>query len=251
MQRMPLAILSTLIAACVLLIATAAWSESPVPVIRPFVHTETFVHKKNVTPTSKPWVEPPAGQLCDDANDGIEPIAPDALGLLLEGGPNEDEARMVETAIDGCRQTNRRVADPWLVLALLRIEQDMELPRGILSATWCREASMRTEMSRGGPIRGDWRGGHPSSFGSFQLQRWFHDWCGISISQADDLITAARCYASRILVMLPKATTLCHDAAWPMAEAMTANAPRYRWGKGLRNPCLVKSEHWKIWESWQ
>lgn len=232
------------------LFSATALAESPIPVIRPFTHAEPPVPVK--TPTA-PWVEPMAGQMCNGPNDGIKPTVPTPLGLLLEGGPNEDEARMVETAIDGCRQTNRKVADPWLVLALLRIEQDMELPIGILAATWCREASMRTEMSKGGPIRGDWMGSHSAASGPFQTHEWFWRWCGAdNRAQSDDIVWAARCYASRIIAMLPKASRLCHgDAAWAMSEAMTANAPRYNWGKGLRNPCSVKSEHWRILESWR
>lgn len=248
MSRIPLYLVATMVFLSCFLISYAALSESPPPVIRPFRHIESPLIRG--TPP-EPYKEPAPGPMCDDPNDGIEPIAPDDLGLLLEGGPTGDEARTVERAIDGCTQTSRKVADPWMVLALLRIEEDMGLPTGILAAIWCREASMRTVKPDGSPIRGDWHDGVAHSMGPMQSQKWLRDFCGANIETMDKLIFAARCVASYALSILPKAEKLCHARAWAMAEAMAMNGPRYQWGKGRRDPCSVKSEHWLILESWE
>ena len=188
-----------------------------------------------------PLVELP-GLQCTDANRPY--VQPNRQALYLEGGPTNEEAFLVEKSIDTCGQTNRRVADPFEILALFRLEKDLKLPIGILAASFCIEASMRTETAAKKPIRGDWQNYIAMSHGPFQLQKWFRDFCGLTESGADDLLTAATCYGSMMHYRYDKSLTLCGARVWQMSEAMSANGPKYNWGKGRRDPCGVQSKHW-------
>lgn len=170
---------------------------------------------------------------------------PTRLGVLLYEPVTQAERELVVRAIDGCRQTNRAVADPWLALALARIEADAGAPPGLLLAAWCREASMRTVGARtGGPIHGDWLDGVPRAVGPFQLHGWFRAWCGGGPDEAAELIWSANCYLSRIIATLPR-TAECGVGQWRAAEAWTANSPRY-----IPRGCSAESQHWQILESW-
>lgn len=190
------------------------------------------------------WVEPDPGPMCELITGTA---TPSNLGLLLAGDATEAERRVVVTAIDGCRQTNRKVADPWLVLAVHRIEQAAGAPSGLLLAAWCREASMRTVGAvTKKVIAGDIRDGRPTSIGPFQMQGWFSKWCG-GHDLRGELLWSAHCYLSRILHFLPSVTAECgEEAAWRVAEAYTANAPKY-----MPRGCRARSQHWDILETWQ
>lgn len=169
---------------------------------------------------------------------------PSRLGALLYEEPTQAERALVETAIDGCAWTNRAVADPWLALALVRIEADAGAPPGLLLAAWCREASMRTQAVKGGPIRGDWHDGIADAVGPMQLHAWFRAWCGGSSVEAADLIWSATCYLSRILDQIHLAAA-CPEP-WRAAEAWVANSPRY-----MPLGCRARSKHWETLEGWR
>jgi hypothetical protein len=176
-------------------------------------------------------------------------VVPERLGILLHDLPTQDEREVVVTAIDGCQQTNRRVADPWLALALLRLEADAGAPAGMLLAAWCREASMRTvSASTGGPIHGDVLDGVARAVGPMQMHGWWVRWCGWDRDRRADLLDSATCYLRRIVDQLDEAESECGagDAAWRVAEALAANAPRY-----ASHGCDARSEHWRILESWR
>lgn len=181
-------------------------------------------------------------EVCEAAPETHAP--PRRLGVLLLDPVTDAERALVVRAIDGCQQTTRAVADPWLVLALARIEADAGAPPGMLLAAWCREASMRTVGARtGGPILGDWLDGVARAVGPYQLHAWFRAWCGGGPEQAADLIWSAECYLSRVLDTLPL-TAECPNP-WRVAEAWTANSPKY-----IPRGCAAKSQHWEILESW-
>lgn len=133
----------------------------------------------------------------------------------------------VERALDACQYGQG--ADPWAVQQLLEIEEQAGNVTGILPATWCVEASMRTPEK----LRGD----HGEAHGPMQLHGWLRNICrGMDV---DDLLQAARCYMERIVAMEPKAREKCPNTWMVVAENVTANWPRYGWR------CDVKSEHWR------
>ena len=175
-----------------------------------------------------------------------EYIAPDHMGVLLEEAPSEKERIAVETAIDKCERQVHQVADPWKVLALHRLEGELGVPKeaeGLLIATWCWEGAMRSDR----PIRGDFHGGVAHSFGPFQMQAWFWDWCGLPTAPIvyDDLLIAGTCYWSRVEYMAAK-NDCKGEAKWATAEAMAANGLKYK-----HQGCRAESKHWKELKKWR
>lgn len=117
-------------------------------------------------------------------------------------------------------------------------------PRDILTSAWCWEAGMRSSDRHRGPLRGDWTDANGwRAHGPFQLHGWFRHWCKMAPGDADDVRKAAACYLSRIRYM--RARVDCGEASWQVAEALTANAPRY-----VPWRCRAKSEHWRMMETW-
>lgn len=177
----------------------------------------------------------------------VEHAPPTRLGVILYEPVTRTERELVVRAIDGCRQTNRDVADPWLALALARIEADAGAPPGMLLAAWCREASMMTRGRSQRRIAGDIADGMATSFGPFQMQGWWLRWCGWSSDRRDDLLDAGTCYLARVHSLLPSAESECGSgAAWRVAEALAANHPKY-----APRGCAAESQHWEILESWE
>jgi hypothetical protein len=126
------------------------------------------------------------------------------------------------------------------LLGLIRLERELGVEAyrpGLLAATWCIEASMRH-----GPLFGDRRGGKPMALGPFQLWPGHRKACGLTDSDAQDLEASARCYAARVLRVLPRAASKCPDAPERTAEAAVANVARYRWS------CVASSKHWQLAE---
>lgn len=195
------------------------------------------------TPTIEWRTVPQDGPQCH-AEPAPEGPWPDRLGVLIEAPPTREERTRVVAAIDTCGQTSRAVADPWLVLALGRLEDMRGVPveaRGILAGVWCVEASMRTEAARGGPVRGDIRDGVATAHGPMQQQSWMHAWCGMSSAGADDLLAAGDCWLLRVESLLDAAREECGAAnAWRVAEAMTSNPRKY----GHRKCAARTSKHW-------
>lgn len=150
----------------------------------------------------------------------------------------EERVAIVE-ALDAC---NGEGPDTNLfdLLRLIRLEGELGVeqyrPR-LLVATWCIEASMR-----GGPLRGDFRQGVPMALGPFQLWPQHRKACGLTDRDAHDLEASARCYAARVLRVLPKAASRCPSSPERTAEAAVANIARYRWS------CTAASKHWLLAE---
>lgn len=172
---------------------------------------------------------------------------PSHIGVLLQEPPDEEERTSVETQIDRCKRDVKGVADPFLVLAVLRLEDELGVPaeaRGILGSVWCMEASMKLEGRDGGPVRGDFHGGTAMAHGPAQLWPWHRDWCGLTDGGADDLLASLTCYWQRVVDRREKRAMNCKDS-WRVGEALAANGPKYKsWG------CKAKSSHWRELERW-
>lgn len=191
--------------------------------------------------TEAPTV-PQAGPMCLDGRSEAVTWgrAPTALGLLLLGEPTPSEREIVTRAIDGCSQTNRAVADPWLVLALVRLADEAGAPPLMLVSAWCVESSMRTTSARDdGPIKGDPDGGVWRARGPLQLHDWWPAWCGGASSDRDDLVWSAGCYLRRVVAYLPQFAE-CPEP-WRVSEAMAANARAY-----APRGCAARSKHWRV-----
>lgn len=175
----------------------------------------------------------------------VEFLPPTHMGVLLEDAPSEEERIIVEQAIAKCERNVRTVADPFHVLALHRLEKELGVPKAaqsLLIATWCWEGAMRSDK----PIRGDYHGGVAHSFGPFQMQAWFWDWCNLPTAPVvyDDLVVAGTCYWSRVQHMAEKMD--CPEKyKWSAAEAMAANGMKYK-----HQGCKAQSKHWKELEKW-
>lgn len=173
--------------------------------------------------------------------------SPTLLGVLTEELPTETERQVVETQIARCKRDVVTVADPWLVLAVYRYESLLGVPdeaRGILGAVWCIEAAMRTQSADGEAIRGDWQDGRAMAHGPAQLWPWHRAWCGLSEAGADDVFASLGCYWQRVIDRHAKASR-CADA-WRVAEALTANGPKYQ-----HHGCKAESKHWVELMRWQ
>jgi hypothetical protein len=175
------------------------------------------------------------------------PTPPSHIGVLLQEPINDEERALVEVQINRCKRDVRGVADPFLVLAVLRLEKELDVPpeaRGILGSVWCIEAAMRVEGKEGGPVRGDYHGGTAMAHGPAQLWPWHRDWCGLTDGGADDLVASLTCYWQRVVDRREKRAMNCEDS-WRVGEALAANGPKYKsWG------CKAKSSHWRELERW-
>jgi hypothetical protein len=182
---------------------------------------------------------------------------PSQYDVLVYDPPTEEEYDDVEAAIAMCGgRTTREIADPFKVLALIRLEQALGFPselRGIFNAIWCIESSMRSESKNGGPILGD----NNTSFGPMQMKKQMVQTCIMRHDlYADDpraaphdLIWAAKCWAARIMAIYPKAAKQCPGRPWPVAEAMISNYSRYsiKHKDGTRTyNCTASSKHYKL-----
>jgi hypothetical protein len=183
--------------------------------------------------------------------------APSQYDVLVYDPPTEEEYRAVEAAIAMCgKKTHSKIADPHKVLALIRLEEVLSIPkelRGIFNAIWCIESSMRSESKDGGLILGD--GG--TSFGPMQMKKGMVHACidrhGIYADNPrtapHDLIWAATCWAARIHAVYPKAKAQCPHRPWQVAEAVISNYSRYSIvksnGSRVYN-CAASSKHYKL-----
>ena len=158
--------------------------------------------------------------------------------------PSFEERAIVEQLREACPGASPD-ADPFGLLRLIRLEEQLGVDRyrpGLLVATWCIEASLRTHGRDGAPLRGDYRQGVAMALGPFQLWPQHRKACGLTDRDAHDLEAAARCYAARVLRVLPRAASKCPTAPERTAEAAVANIAKYRWS------CTAASKHWLLAE---
>lgn len=158
--------------------------------------------------------------------------------------PTLEERAAIVQVLEACPGEGPDV-DLFALLGLLRLEADLGVDRyrpRLLAATWCVEASMRRAMRDGSPLRGDFRSGVAMALGPFQLWPQHRKACGLTDRDAHGLEAAARCYAARVLRVLPRAASKCPAAPERTAEAAVANVARYRWR------CSAASKHWLLAE---
>ena len=175
---------------------------------------------------------------------------PSEEGTLLENPITMEERNEVALQIAHCSRSVHLVADPWRVLALYRLEDQLGVPdelRGIFGAIWCIEGGMRSVSSSGGPIRGDLdERGRAMALGPFQGHAWLWQWCGLDPEAADDLFLAARCYWSRVADRHANLEGRCGKKGWVVAEALTANGRKY-----APEACQAESGHVRELKSWR
>lgn len=196
----------------------------------------------------------------DTTVDRMPPVAPSCHwpsgpwpseeGALLESPITVEERNEVALQIGRCSRSVHLIADPWRVLALYRLEEQLGVPdelRGIFGAIWCIEGAMRSQASAGGPIRGDLdERGRAMALGPFQGHGWLWKWCGLEVEAADDLYLAARCYWSRVADRHTALAGACGKKDWRVAEALTANGRKYA-GQG----CKALSGHVRELDAWR
>ncbi len=199
-----------------------------------------------------PTTAPQDGPMCQREAADIEAssILPDRMGVLLEATPTQAEQHFVDRALTACESLRgpvRRVADPFQVLALLRLEQDLGIPdeaRGIIVAAWCVETSMKARPGKGKQFLGDFRDGVALASGSFQLHE--NVWaitCNGTRNAPHDLLWAAGCWWSQVLKAADKARRVSgcpEEDILRVAEAAASNIRRYGWR------CNSKSSHWQM-----
>lgn len=195
---------------------------------------------------------PKDGPMCQPPVVEIQPstILPDRMGVLLQATPTEAEQQFVDRALTACESLRgpvRLVADPFQVLALLRLEQDLGIPadaHGIIVAAWCVETSMKARPGKGKQFLGDFRDGVALASGSFQLHE--NVWaitCNGTRNAPHDLLWAAGCWWSQVLKAADKARRVSGCAESDLlrvAEAAASNVRRYGWR------CNSKSSHWQM-----
>ena len=229
------------------LLATGpAWSSSePPPLIG------DMVRRAPIAVAAPPGDGPMCQSVDPDLRDP-NPILPDLMGVLLEAAPTEAEQHFVDralTACEGLRGPVRLVADPFQVLALARLEDNLGVPdsaRGILVAAWCVETAMKARPGKGKHFLGDYRDGIALASGSFQLHE--NVWaltCNGTRNAPHDLLWAAGCWWSQVLKTEEKARRVsgCEEAdLLRVAEEAASNVRRYGWR------CDSKSAHWQVLE---
>lgn len=189
------------------------------------------------------------GPMCGgEVWDDFEP--PTQLGVLLQAPASEREYRQVESAIRACaslRGPVHAVADPFLVLALFRLEREVGAPPGIFAGTYCVEVSMRATPRQGIRFLGDYWNGKPLASGPFQLHEGvWRGVCGGTEEAPHDILWAAGCYWQNVLKAAEKAERLGHCRARDrlhVAEAAASNVGKYGWR------CDAKSAHWRVMEA--
>lgn len=159
------------------------------------------------------------------------------MPLVEDAEDDIPERTTVERYIAACSRRPGRLADPFAVLELVRLERDLKVPAGLLSAAACWESGYTANA------RGDWRNGVARAHGILQLHAPFLRACGLTAHARDSLEASARCYAARFLARLEEVQGCANPVA--VAEALVANTPRYLpWG------CAARSAHWREWAAW-
>jgi len=208
----------------------------PPPIITPI--SRTPVHAERIVPD---------GPMCQ-APDFSDLPPPTHLGVLLQEPPTQSERALIsgaKRACSGFRGDVSQSANPFLLLALVRLEDELGAPPGLFVSTYCIEVSMRETSRSGGPHFGDYRNGTPLASGPFQLHEGvWSKVCGGTSDAPHDILWAATCYWANVLRVLETGKV---DHCRPgdrlrVAEAAASNVRKY----GLR--CNSASAHWRTME---
>ncbi|MFO0745048.1 MAG: hypothetical protein U1F43_05135 [Myxococcota bacterium] len=169
-----------------------------------------------------------------------------AYSDLVREPANQDEHARVESIIDRCPRAARVHIDPFAVLALVRLEEELGVPteaRGLLPAVWCIESAFRPAERLFGDMG--------AALGPAQFHEQLAAWCmgDYRVRGKDwrgDFVFSARCWVAHVMRNLDRARARCGpDKAWQVAEAVVANPARYGWR------CAASSEHWKLAETFR
>lgn len=196
----------------------------------------------------------PDGGACEHPPLTDDHPGPDEVWSLLQEPPTASERREVEVVLDGCPNASRRKIDPWRVLAALRLEDALGVPRMhrfLFPATLCVESGFSTAD--------DLRGDQGAARGPFQLHwawtafckdgktwgRSSREWAELmSHDPRDDLAFSARCQMAAIKRVMKKAKACGPEKAFQVAEAIVSRAP---------HPlnCHGRTAHVKLAEVWR
>lgn len=220
--------------------------------IRRFGKTEDLPKKTTSLYVQNRHASATDGPMCGPSVIDLEDVTPPTyMAVLTLEPPTEKERIRVEYALDACsglRGPVRLVSDPFVVLALFRLEQDLGAPAGLLVGSWCVEAAMKTRGRYDGRFLGDWRDGKARASGPFQLhENVWGTTCQGTPDAPHDLLWAARCYWTEIQRVREKANKMVKcKTEYEMlraSEAASANIRRYGWS------CRAKSAHWGMMEA--
>lgn len=193
-------------------------------------------------------------------------MSPTMYGELLLSEPSYEERKTVENIINNCPKHPRETIDPYRVLALLRLEDNLGVPedhKGLLPAVFCIESGLQdeTENLQGDPVydhHGNvkyWRALGPAQF--HQDAAWpcmfrYPQYTVIDgIDWRGDTYFSAQCWVHRILNNLKNAEKKCgKERAWKVAEAAVSNIRRYNWRCETTKYYLSESKHWRLMKEW-
>jgi len=154
--------------------------------------------------------------------------------------PTEEERSIVEVAMYNCDNAAARFAKPFLMLELVRVEEDFGVPdelRGITLAAWCGEAAYQLDR-----VVGD----DGEAIGILQLHPQLTALCGTPDLRHDP-IASAQCWLWNLRRIYQKSSRMCRPKnAWKAAELWLSQG-----GKKSNYSCKRVSSHVARLEQWQ
>lgn len=185
-------------------------------------------------------------------------ISISTYGEVVSEEPSIDERYKVDFILDNCPGTTRNNIDAYDVLALLRLEERLNVPkeaRGILPAVFCIESKLQKadnlfgdEGRALGPAQF-----HIAAFRTCVVSNWKNSKESHIINKYDwrrDFLFSARCWITNTMRVLTRIERECPDISdyekWVVAEANVSNWVRYR-----HHGCKAKSKHFRLFEKWQ
>jgi hypothetical protein len=172
--------------------------------------------------------------------------------------PTEAERRKVEFIINNCPNSSRSKIDPFDVLALIRFEDKIGIPKeisNIIPAIFCVESKLQKaeglfgDQGRAlGPAQF-----HIAPYVTCITTQWIGYRGSYKVDNKDwrsDYLFSARCWVTNIMRIMPRIERECPDLSeydkWKVAEANVAN-----WVKYKNYGCKAKSKHFELLEDWK
>jgi len=174
---------------------------------------------------------------------GAPPAPSAAYADLVRDPASPAESARVDAVLDHCPRARRELIDPFAVLALVRLEDQLGVPaeaRGLLPAVWCIESAFRPAERLYGDVG---RALGPAQFHEPHAKTCMGDYRVRGKDWRADFVFSARCWITLVNRNLAKAAERCGSAkAWQVAEAVVSNVVRYGWR------CDSRSSHWRLAE---
>ena len=187
-----------------------------------------------------------------------EEITVSKYGEIVLNEVTLGEREMVDYILDNCPNGSRKQIDPYDVLALIRLEEKLGVPKevkGILPAVFCIESGLKKAddlVGDNGLALGPAQF-HVAAFRTCVISNWARTNSSHIIDNKDwrrDFLFSARCWITNTMRVLKRIEKECPDldvyGKWQVAEANVANWVRYKNYK-----CKAKSKHFKLLEVWQ